>query len=95
MQELQRKLGSVAYQKAGRLRQANAVLVEDGGRLDQSHISEGGFRQNILDRLGNSHLEDSQGEETNQYNAGMVQRGKNPVKNFASDEEYSGFDQQH
>jgi hypothetical protein len=29
-------------------------------RLNASNISEGGFRQNILARLGNAHLEDSQ-----------------------------------
>ena len=31
-----------------------------GSRLNASNISEGGFRQNILARLGNAHLEDSQ-----------------------------------
>lgn len=66
--------------------------MEDAGRLDQSNISEGGFRQNILDRLGNAHLEDSQGEDANHYTAGMAQRGKNPAKNFVIEDEYSGFD---
>lgn len=28
--------------------------------LDRSGISEGGFRQNILQRLGNAHSDDSQ-----------------------------------
>jgi hypothetical protein len=33
---------------------------QNNSRLNASNISEGGFRQNILARLGNAHLDDSQ-----------------------------------
>ena len=74
-----------------------------GSRLNQSNISEGGFRQNILDRLGNAHLEDSavNSQPDDMYSGAFASGGKDaplvmsnkpkPRGEFVSEDEYSEF----
>lgn len=69
MADLQKKLGG---SNAFRVNNRFSNITEEAdqysqqqrsganSRLNGSNISEGGFRQNILARLGNAHLEDSQ-----------------------------------